>query len=204
LAISQQDGDDIIVPYQGYSGEQMDLKYEIGIDDARAYSEYFVNHNPEFNKKINSDRLRYIYATIISVIAIGLFIWRGQITISVVFVMVAIGFLIVYFSYPYFPRKSAMRNLLKQSANVLKESGVSKMKLTITDECITYQTPGGESKFKWADLENVINANQHLFLIVHGFGAVIVPKRAFATGQDFPELLKIVKSHFPKVEEVTG
>jgi hypothetical protein len=180
----------------------MDLKYEIGIDDARAYSEYFVNNNSEFNKKINSNRRRFIYTTIISIIGVGLFAWRGQLITSVVFGAVAIGFLVVYISYPYFSRKRALSKLVNQSEQVLK-GGFSKQKLSVTDEGMVYKTSSGESNFKWDKLENVINTDQHLFLIIHSFGAVIVPKRAFATDPDFQQLMTLVKTYFTKIEEVT-
>jgi hypothetical protein len=180
----------------------MDLKYEIGIDDARAYSEYFVNNNSEFNKKINSNRRRFIYTTIISIIGVGLFAWRGQLITSVVFGAVAIGFLVVYISYPYFSRKRALSKLVNQSEQVLK-GGFSKQKLSVTDEGMVYKTSSGESNFKWDKLENVINTDQHLFLIIHSFGAVIVPKRDFVTDPDFQQLMTLVKTYFTKIEEVT-
>jgi hypothetical protein len=178
----------------------MDLKYEIGIDDATAYSEYFVSQNAAFNRQINSGRRRYMYSTILAVIAIGLFAWRGQVITSIVFGVVAIGFLLVYFSYPYFSRKRALNKLIKQSAQVLK-GRVSKQTLTVTDAGLVYKTPSGESNFAWNKLESLINRGQYLFFIVHGFGPVIVPKRAFASDTEFQQLMKLVKTHFTKVEE---
>jgi hypothetical protein len=178
----------------------MDLKYEIGIDDARAYSEYFVSYNAAFNRQISSRRRRYIYSAILAVIAIGLFAWRGQVITSIVFGAAAVGFIAVYFSYPYFSRKRALNRLVKKSTQVLK-GGSSKQKLTVTDQGMVYRTSSGESDFKWDKLESLVNTGQHLFFMVHGFGAVIVPRRAFTTEMDFQQLLNLVKTHFTKVEE---
>jgi len=178
----------------------MDLKYEIGIDDARAYSEYFVSHNAAFNRQINSRRQRYIYSAILAVIAIGLFAWRGQVITAIVFGAAAVGFMAVYFSYPYFSRKKALSNLVKESERVLK-GGTSQQKLTVTDEGMVYKTPSGESNFKWDKLESLVNTGQHLFFMVHGLGAVIVPRRAFTTEMDFQQLLNLVKTHFTKVQK---
>jgi hypothetical protein len=165
----------------------MDIEYELGMNDIRSWNVYYVNHSQVIRNRINKTRRKYIFFTVIcALIAIfwGMDEW---ITWVIIFGILAVGFLSFYLLFPKIGRKRALSNLLN---NVHKDQQNDRkiFKLSITGEGVTLTTASANSSFNWNIVEKIVNTGSHLFLMIKGYGTVIIPKNSLSNGE-FQQLI---------------
>ena len=173
----------------------MEVEYEYTIDDAKAWSRYYVKNSPVFKKQINNMRLVYILFAVFLVAVTITFYADDDLLMALGLTFVTLFLAVYFFIFPVIRRKKVMQAALEENQKMLPNNK-EKRKITITDETMTITKPAATSIFWWSLLEDVITYEKHLFILTRGFGAICVPERAFASEADFQQFVVEVKLHY--------
>jgi len=171
----------------------VNVEYEFGISEARAYAAYFVGHDPTVRKQINKARLKYLFGLVAVGLGTVLYIVNGGTTFSFVFGAAAAFLLAIYLAFPYIVRRKARDRMVKQFEKT-RRGCTRKQELSITGKGLNVKGPSSEATFKWHTIENVVAAEEHLFIKVQGYGAVVVPRAAFDDEIGFQQFFGSLKT----------
>jgi hypothetical protein len=78
------------------------------------------------------------------------------------------------------------------------ETILAEQKWVISDDLLLYESENVRSEIKWKALKRVIPTGNYLFLYMSQLGAFIIPKRAFASDQDWKQFVQLCRSKLQK------
>lgn len=195
--------------YEGYSAETMlsDLKqsnstkemyveYELNTDDIGAFKIYNFENSPKTGPGWKIIRRSAIAASIVYLIlAIVLYVAFGKefFLIEVIFIVLALLTITWYVIAPLRIR----RNLKRTASGNYNQPNrlIGKHKFSITAEAITDVGDNGETTTHWNAVEYVLSNDQYLFMLEHGSGQYIIPRRAFSDEAAFNDFVILAKTY---------
>jgi hypothetical protein len=175
----------------------LEIEYDFTVDDAQAYSEYYLNNSPAFKKQLASTSRKFLYIPLVFVIGAVLFSFGKDYTIPIIFLVFAAVLGGAYFFMPGILRKRLLKTARDQHAQHLP-ARKRKQKITVTPDKITQTTSESTQTFQWNTVEDVITWQQYLFILVRNTGAISIPQSAFANPADFEKFTTEVKSNYRK------
>ncbi|MBL8092317.1 MAG: YcxB family protein [Anaerolineales bacterium] len=75
---------------------------------------------------------------------------------------------------------------------------VSEQSMTFNDNMFISSSEYGRSEIYWKIVQRVVVLGSFCFLFVSQMGAIIIPKRAFASNQEWKEFINLCRSKLQK------
>jgi hypothetical protein len=173
----------------------MEIEYEFTVDDAQAYTRYYVNNSPVFKKQLDSTRKKLLYIPVIFLLGALIISFGGNRVVPVIFVLMAAFVFGFYFFMPSLVKNRVLKTTLEHQKQLF-HGNKRKQKLTVTADNFSQTTPESASTFQWTMVESILTLEQYLFIVVRGFGTVGVPARAFPSKESFQQFAGEVKANY--------
>lgn len=155
----------------------MRISFDVVLEDIHAFNRHYAT-----TAELPRRNQRLVRIALTSTLAALLFALGLAIGAPVPFWI--LGALILLAWWATYPKRveaisrASTARLYRDGANV---GMLGPHTVELGDEWLSELTPDREVKTRWRAVEKAALTNEHLFLYVSGFSAVIVPLRAFAT-----------------------
>jgi hypothetical protein len=173
----------------------MEVEYDFTVDDAQAYSEYYLNNSPEFKKQLASTSRKYLYIPLVFVIGAVLFSFGSDRIVPIIFLIVAAILGGAYFFMPSVIRRQLLKTARTQNRQRMI-TGKRKQQIIVTPDKLTQISAEGTLSYNWSSVDDVITSGGYLFIMLRNAPAISVPERAFANNADFQQFAAEVLSFY--------
>ena len=174
----------------------MEITYQNTKEDLLAYYEHGLSHLEEWKAWSKQTLIRHQVATVCLALVVGALIVVFTASQSLVKSVGIFGTSLVLAEILFFivtgfePRHSYAKDLLEKQIKSLARHHREKtywrpITCTINEQQIEIRRPGSYCSWEWHLVEHVDITTQHIFLIVDTKYVFIIPKRAFASDEDF-------------------
>ncbi len=168
----------------------MRVSFEIILEDIHAFNRHYATTAAQ--PKANQLRVRIALTLLLASLLFAL-----GIAVHAPIGFWIIGGLILLAWWRVYPRR--IEAISRQATKRLYADGKNLGMLgphvvTFDDEWLCELTPDREVRTRWRAVEKATLTDDHLFLYVSGFSAVIVPLRAFGTAEERTGFLKEAQS----------
>ncbi len=169
----------------------VEVEYELNVEDEVAFRLY----NYTYSRKL----LRYMYLTACLseiLVATVLVVASGRPHFAFVFALSVLAALTLVY---YLVSTSIFRKRLRWT--VIRDNGerpsklLGRQRLSVNAESVSEITPAGKSITRWNTVERVASTDQYIFIKVRGSVPYIVPRRAFASEEEFNQFIGTVKAY---------
>lgn len=162
----------------------MKLVYDITIEDLVVFNIYCYEHST-----VRRRRLR-VYRLITPILFLTLVLYLSfHVKDPAVFIVIelAVGipaYLLWIYRYPKLVRKR-IRNYIQNTYKKEKDTlALGKQELLVTSEGITETSTNGETKTRWAGIQNIAQTDLYIFIFTGPSRGYIIPKRTFTDVQN--------------------
>lgn len=159
----------------------MEVEFELAPEDHVALALYHQDNSP----KLRGSRRNAVIVLIIYLLgslALGLFGPEGSAMFAIIAGPVLLGIL-AFKTVPSLRRWLLLRRLAKSKDG--DTHGSSRMRLALSPEGISQETPGFSGRHRWSGIQGVAKTKDHLFIFIDSSHAYVVPRRAFQSAGDF-------------------
>jgi heme/copper-type cytochrome/quinol oxidase subunit 4 len=182
---------------QKYSLEnEMNIKYDLNIDDLLAFYLFYYAHTPRIKRRIKVRKILHLsLACLLLILAAFMFMESLAWAIGSLFM----AFFLLFYFYFYLTwtmiGKRTRKELLRRYGQA-KNGVIGEHEIFITKECIKDVTEVGEETIRWDVIDNVLATDQYLFIAFHASSqAHIIPRRAFENDADFIKFTETVRTY---------
>jgi hypothetical protein len=182
---------------------EVDIDFELNLDDIKAFNLYYAEHASHPRSQWKKGRINNIALMSVSYfLALLFWIIDGIRLIPFIIILVLLGTysLIWHFIAPSFRRKRIDKAIEKAYGKGLNND-IGKHKFSITKDKMRDITDVGESSNSWDIVENVVTSEQHLFILLRGAKAYIIPRKAFPNKLAFTQFAEQAKLYLQEVEK---
>lgn len=158
----------------------MKIKYNIQPEDFVAFNMSYMYNNPIMRANIRNTRI--ISTAIIlfgGVILMQLF---GKLSIPAMLVYILFA-VVIFFTMPMMIKKKVRKGVFKMLMQPQNQHICSEKIMTLEEKEIFLEGGGEESRYTYDVVESVKEDKEHYFIYVGPMAALIVPYRAFETGE---------------------
>jgi hypothetical protein len=162
------------------------INFEIGIEDLVTWNLYCHRHLPVLRRGFVRGWL-FIGAAMILIGSILIFFDPSAVASHVVMGAVFAG---LFAAYPWFYRLRVRRmceGMFREGAN---SNVIGPRRVTLLPEYLVYSTPMSQTITRWAGMERVLQEKEVIYLLLANVTAIPVPRRAFATDDQFQQFAK--------------
>jgi hypothetical protein len=162
------------------TGDEISVDYELGPDDVIAWNMVLQRVSQTARRTHRLIRLLTMLAVVLSLL-ISVIDWPKNWHFS----LLAIPMVILAAAWPWIYRwriGNALRNMLREGKNY---SILGPRRLTITPQFVIVATPVSQGATRWIGVERVIAEPDSIYIMVSSHAAHIVPRRAFASDEQF-------------------
>lgn len=179
----------------------MQIKYNIEPDDFVAFNLSYMYSNPVMRANMRNTRI--ISACIVLFGGCALMQFFGKLSpLAVVIYVVLAG--VIFFALPIMTKNKVRKGVLKMIANAQGQQICTEKTMTLDEKELILVGGGEDSHYTYDKVERVTDDAEHYFIYVGAMAALIVPYRAFATGEEKAEfyntLCERVKQNGGKIE----
>jgi len=169
------------------------ISFEFGPDDVVAFNLYHHAHSPGTQRMATI--VRFVPPALFMLLAMYEVVRHGvrspmtTMTLAIAIVVMLPWTLL----FPLFFR----RILARQVQSMLKEGSkksFGKMSVELTKEHVVETGPAEERRVKWSAVEKIAATEGYLFVYVSPIAAIVVPRRAFDTRDEFVSFVNMAKS----------
>lgn len=154
---------------------QMEIKYEIDLEDIVAFNLSHFKHSPSARKQFWGT---YVIWVLISVPVLMTYLSNN-------FQSLICGAIACLAWALIFPRLYK-RQISKQTQNMYREGktagNLGEHSLSLTEEALIERSADGETKTIWRAIDRVVESKDHLFIYINPIAAHIVPKKKIKLG----------------------
>lgn len=161
--------------------EPLRVRYELVLEDIHAFNLFHAHHAPV---SVRSRRnVRFALSLLLFALLLSLGLW-----IRAPMLFWLTGLVILAAWYALFPSRmdQMTRRHTERTYSTGRNEGVlGPFELVLEPDWLVERSELREVRTRWRAVENVVSTQAHLFLYISGFSAIICPKRAFASPQEF-------------------
>ena len=167
----------------------MQVEYQLALEDIENFGLH-VNRTSKLSKR----RLRVSQATgILSTIVLAM-IWPRWSSLERV-LLVSVLSLFWIWGYPLYYWWAIKRNHRRIYSNRENSGVIGSHFLAIEPKGVSEKSAVGESTTNWIGVERIEQDEKYLFIYIGPLQAHIIPKRAFASGQEADEFFELAQSY---------
>ncbi len=159
----------------------MQIKYTVSPDDFVAFNMSYMYNSPIMRANIRNTRI--ISALIVLIGGTVLMQVLGKLNIISVLIYVAFAAL-VFFALPYTIKKKVRKGIMRMLMQPQNSHVCTEKALTLDEKELSLVGGGEDSHYTYDTIERVTEDAEHYFIYVGAMAALIVPYRAFATGEE--------------------
>lgn len=159
----------------------MEITYKVEPEDFVAFNLSYMQGSPVMRKNIRTTRL----------VSAGLILIGGCILMEVLGALNAVSAVVyaalavaVYALTPRLMERRIRKGVLSMLARPQNRSVCSDKALTLDENQMVLTGGGEDSHYEYSVVERVTEDSEHYFIYVGAMAALIVPFRAFASGED--------------------
>ena len=170
------------------SDEGRTVEYEIVIDDLVAWNAWVNRHAAS----LRTNFIRgWLLIGIMLLISVALFSSMFPSETAGLLAMGAVA-LMVWLAYPAYYRWKVSR-----LARAMYSEGVSNLigrrRLSLSADYVIFSSPLSQSVIRWAGIEQVVVQQEATYLLLSKISAIVVPRRAFATDEQFNAFARLAE-----------
>jgi hypothetical protein len=182
---------------QANTVKEMNIEYELNIDDILAFHLYHHEHSPEIGRVWKLIRRMLLFISILEfLIAITLLVAFGKQQLPLVIALGACAVLtFLLWSFHLFTFQKTLRLTVARDYGQGRNKLIGKHKLSITPDAVTDITDTGESTTRWNTIGYVSSTDQYLFMLVRFSSPYIVPRSAFDDEAAFRQFVEGAKAY---------
>lgn len=159
----------------------MEITYKVEPEDFVAFNLSYIHGSPVMRANVRNTRL----------ISAGLILVGGCILMEVLGALNAVSAAVyaalavaVFFLTPRLMEHRVRKNVLRMLARPQNKDICSEKTLTLEENQIILTGGGEDSHYEYSVVERVTEDSEHYFIYVGAMAALIVPFRAFSSGED--------------------
>ena len=181
----------------------MIVEYEITQEDLSAFSFYHHFRSPCAMRQYRRSWLLPPFLWLLGFVGIWYLVDRERGTPFRTFLALLPLFSFVPFYLLYFPwsYRRRVRKIIHGMMNEGHNRGLfTRHRVATSLDGIADATDVGHSSIAWRAVERVVRNDQYAFVYLNAFAAIIVPRRAFSTPEQFEEFIRVVNDHHERAE----
>lgn len=167
----------------------MEITYQVEPEDFVAFNLSYMGTSPVMKKNIRTTRL--VSAGLIAVGGCILMDLLGALNAVSAAAYVALA-AVIYFLTPRLMERRVRKGVLKMLARPQNKNICAEKTLTLEENQIILTGGGEDSRYEYSVVERVTEDAEHYFIYVGAMAALIVPFRAFQTGEDKAAFYKLL------------
>jgi len=183
------------------SGTRTDTSFELTPDIMVSFVDYHRRASPANRRGVLTLRLLVIFIGLLLLLYVAAFAnTLSQQILGFGFVLLMVGALLGLLPYVMTRAyRNAIRKTLSQGKNRSLEG---LLHITLTDEGVQSETNLSRSIYKWPAIEKIVETQEHLFLYVSGYSAIVVPKRSFQSEHEAQGFIETARLRSTEAEYV--
>ncbi len=168
-----------------------DLEFDLTAGDLQALEAYASKHLQSRRRERLGGQFRV--ALILLFVFCGVAMHKFDIALAMWPVWLAV---VVYLAAgSEFRRWLNRRHVVRRLADPAALDGLKGRRLTVTPEGVRHVSKVQTLEIKWPGIERLGATKEHAFLFFEETTAIVVPKRAFATGDEFREFVETARQY---------
>lgn len=167
----------------------MHIEYQLGLEDIVAFGLY--HHR---TSRLSKRRLRITQASGVLSTFVLVMIWPRWSSLERVLFLSGFSLFWVW-AYPFYYQWAIKRNHRKIYLDSENKGGIGNHFIAIGPEGVRERSPVGESTTAWMGIERIEENEHYLFLYTGPLQAHVIPKRAFASGQEADAFFQLAQTY---------
>ena len=174
------------------------VKTELNIEDAIAWNNYYLEHSAQWKKNWKLIRMVFmpvmVICFILGIIYLNIGINKDILSTFVaggIGIIIGAGGFLYFANYPKILKRRIRKNAYQ--TYIYKNNFVGTHKFSVSPEGIR---DNAEDPVKWAAVEDIVRTETHVFILVQGKKAVIIPAKAFADDAAVTQFIQGAKAIF--------
>ncbi len=171
------------------------IHYEMTQQDLEAFQWYYFHHSPTLRRQQRNTRMIVtVFAPCLALLVLPV-LFRNDMNYAVSIPILIVYAILIFILYPQVVKWQYKRNVRKLLIEGPAKSFPRKCTLRLHPNSIETQSQIGRNTIHWSAIEQIATTNEHLFMFMNTASAVIVPKRAFETDEEYVAFLETAERY---------
>ncbi len=167
----------------------MEIEYSLTEADILALMQFRLQHSKGRRNPVTVRRWAYLAG--FGLVALGSLILGKDVVLSVVFLVLAVAFFLLY---PLYFNRLIRRKVSQTYRDEKMRASLSSRTLKATDEGLEEKSELGEMKVKWLLVDGIYPTSTHVFISVQKNLSIIIPRDRLSSG-DIESFLQSCQNH---------